>query len=142
MYAVLFPRARMELQFYLWRFHVGTVPANALTAVAAWLGEQGLLGLLALITGWRFGIAFLAHVGGLRAGAALGLTLTRFGLAPACGEMLARTAAPFMTCPGCRAAMPWREAGRYRCSSCGTRFRVDEEGNVGVRSPSEPKVRP
>src|SRR5262245_46095143 len=54
MYMVLFPRVKMDLEFYVWRFHVGTLPTSALGAVGAWLAEQSLLGLLARLTGWSF----------------------------------------------------------------------------------------
>jgi len=138
MYIVLFPRAKMDLCFYIWRFPVGTVTTSALAAGVVWLGEQTILsviaGVTARITGWSFGVAFLAHVGGLLAGALLGLTASRLGLAPAYCEMRARKMAPSMVCPGCQRCMPRREAGRYCCSGCRTRFRVDEEGNVAVRS--------
>jgi membrane associated rhomboid family serine protease len=135
MYMVLFPRAKAELNFYLrlWPFHGKTVITSAAVAGAVWLGEQGVLGVLAGITGWSFGVAFLAHVGGLVAGAMLGLLVSRLGLAPAYREMLARKTARSMRCPGCGDRMPRREAGRYCCSGCGTLLCVDEEGNVAAR---------
>jgi membrane associated rhomboid family serine protease len=140
MYVILFPRAKMDLKFYLWRFHLGTLPTNALGAVGAWLGEQTLLGVFAHVTGLNFGIGFMAHVGGLLAGMALSFALIHLGAAPAYRTMIARKTARWMTCPGCRAKMPRREAGRYRCSSCRTRFRVDEEGNVAVLDPTKSKA--
>jgi membrane associated rhomboid family serine protease len=142
MYVVLFPKAKVDLEFYVWRFHVGTLPTNALAAVGAWLGEQSLLGVFARVAGWSFGVAFMAHVGGLLAGAALSFALIRLGISPAYRVMIARKTARWMTCPGCQATMPRRGAGRYRCSSCRTRFRVDEEGNVAVREPSRSKAPP
>jgi membrane associated rhomboid family serine protease len=145
MYMVLFPRAKMDVYFYIWRFPIGNVTASASAAVALWLGEQTLLGGINQIIGWSLGwslrIAFLAHVGGILAGVGLGLIFSRLGLSPAYREMMARKTARSMRCPGCQANMPRREAGRYRCSGCRTRFQVDEEGNVAVVSPSKPKSR-
>jgi membrane associated rhomboid family serine protease len=142
MHVVLFPKVKMDLVFYVWLFEVGTLPTSALAAVGAWLAEQSLLGLFARLTGWSFGIGFMAHVGGLLGGVALSFALTRLRISPVHREMIARITAPSMTCPcpGCRATMPRREAGRYRCSSCRTRFRVDEEGNVAVRDPPQSKA--
>jgi membrane associated rhomboid family serine protease len=142
MYMVLFPRARTELNFYLRvsPFPVKTVITSAVVAGAVWFGEQALLGVLAGITGLSFGVAFLAHAGGLLAGAVWGLLVSRLGLAPAYREMQARKTARFMRCPGCGGRMPRREAGRYCCSGCRTRFQVDEEGNVAARSPSKRKL--
>jgi hypothetical protein len=140
MYVVLFPKVKMDLEFYVWLFHVGTLPTGALAAVGAWLAEQSLLGLFARLTGWSFGIGFMAHVGGLLGGVALSFALTRLRISPVHREMIARITALSMTCPGCRATMPRREAGRYRCSSCRTRFRVDEEGNIAIRDPPQSKA--
>ena len=142
MYVVLFPKVKMDLAFYVWLFEVGTLPTSALAAAGAWLAEQSVLGLFARLTGWCFGIGFMAHVGGLLGGVALSFALTRLRISPVHREMIARITAPSMTCPcpGCRATMPRREAGRYRCSSCRTRFRVDEEGNIAVRDPPQSKA--
>ena len=57
-------------------------------------------------------------------------------------EMTARITSRSMTCPGCRASMPRRGAGRYRCSACRTRFRVNEEGDVAVLRPPKSRDRP
>jgi membrane associated rhomboid family serine protease len=140
MYVVLFPKAKMDLELYVLRFHVGTLPTNALAAGAAWLGEQSLLGVFARVTGWSFGVAFMAHVGGLLAGALLGFALIHLRIGPAYRDMIARKTMRQMTCPGSHATMPRRRAGRYRCSSLRTPLRMDEEGNLAVREPSRTKA--
>jgi membrane associated rhomboid family serine protease len=140
MYAVLFPKAKMDLEFYVGQARVGTLPTNALTAVAAWLAEQSLLEFVVRAGGFNWGIAFLAHVGGLVAGAALSLAIIRLGISPAYRNMFGRKTAQSMTCPGCQATMPRRGAGRYRCSSCRALLRVTEEGDVTALDPAKSKA--
>jgi membrane associated rhomboid family serine protease len=140
MHLVLFPTAKMDLAFYLWRFPVGTVRTNAVVAVGVWLGEQSALGLIAAASGRSFGIAFMAHVGGLLAGASLGLAIIWSGISPGYRRMLAKRAAPFVRCPACGAEVPRSSPGHRMCWPCGTTFRVDEQGDVAVSDPSEPKA--
>src|SRR5262245_15278020 len=75
MFMVLFPSAKVDLEVFVWRFHVTTISTNSVGAIGAWLGEQALLGVFARATGWSFGVAFMAHVGGLLAGIGLGIAL-------------------------------------------------------------------
>jgi hypothetical protein len=142
MHLVLFPTAKMDLAFYLWRFPVGTVRTNAVVAVGVWLGEQSVLGLIAAASGRSFGIAFMAHVGGLLAGVSLSLAIIWPGISPGYRRMLAKRAAPFLRCPACGAEVPRSSPGHRMCWPCGTTFRVDEQGDVAVSDPSQPKKAP
>jgi len=140
MYMVFFPTAKMDLQFYLWWFHVGTMRTSAVIAVMAWLGEQSLLGFIAKFTAWHFGIGFMAHVAGLPAGAALSFAIIHSGLAPAYRRIIARKTARCLKCPGCGIELPWLSPGHHNCWSCGTTFRVDEQRDAVVSDPSKPKA--
>jgi membrane associated rhomboid family serine protease len=66
-FAVLFPRAKFDLDIYLGWWHVKTFPARTWGAVGAWVAEQFVLGLITQAT-HSMGIAFWAHVGGFLAG--------------------------------------------------------------------------
>lgn len=142
MYLVLFPTAKMDLAFYLRCFRVGTIHTNAVIAVVAWLAEQSVLGLIAAASGQSFGIAFMAHVGGLLAGASLGLAIIWSDISPGYRRLLANRATPYRRCPACGAEVPRSSPGHCMCWACGTTFRVDEQGEVAVSDPSEPKAAP
>jgi membrane associated rhomboid family serine protease len=137
LYAVLFPRARMDLEVYLWRFHVRTLRTNSVGAVGAWLGEQALLAVATRSARVQVGVAFSAHVGGLLAGLGLGWFLARSGLSSHYRRMSAEKASRFMVCPSCQRKGPRQPAGRYRCHRCRCRLQVDELGNVGLVAPTE-----
>jgi membrane associated rhomboid family serine protease len=137
MYMVLFPTAKMDLVFYFGWCRIGTVRTNALVAILAWLGEQSLLGLLVGVSGWRLGIAFLAHVGGLLGGVALGLAIIRSGIASGYRRMIAKKAAHYLRCPACRTPLSALSPGHHNCSACGATFRVDEQGEATVSDPAK-----
>jgi hypothetical protein len=139
-YMVLFPTAQMDLQFYLLRFPVGAVRTSAVVAVLAWFGDQAVLGFIAGVTGWRFGIAFMAHVGGLLAGAALSFAITLLGISQEYRRMIARKAARCVRCPACGTELPWLSPGLHNCWPCGATFRVDEQGDAVVSDPAKPKA--
>src|SRR5262249_32314637 len=132
MYMVLFPGAKVDLEVYVWQFHVRTISTNSVGAIGAWLGEQALLGVFASGRGWSLGVAFMAHVGGLLAGIGLGLALTWSGVLSHYSRMVARRASRFMICPSCGRRGPRLPAGGYTCRTCGAKLRVDEAGNVGL----------
>jgi membrane associated rhomboid family serine protease len=140
LFMVLSPKAKMILMIFFWRFPVASIPVNAFVAGAIWLGEQLLLALLARMAGVSFGIAFMAHAGGLLAGVGLGLLLPRLGLTPNLNKIHALQSTKSMKCPNCQEQMPRREAGRYRCSGCLARFRVDDEGLVALTGPPSRKT--
>jgi membrane associated rhomboid family serine protease len=142
MYMVLFPAAKMDLVFYLFRFKVGTIRASAVAAVLVWLVEQSLLGLVTALLGWRFGIGFMAHVGGLLAGAVLGLGVILLGISPDYRRMMAKKSSRRLTCPACGADLPWLSPGHHNCLPCGATFRVDEQGDTAVSDPAERKAPP
>jgi membrane associated rhomboid family serine protease len=137
MYMVLFPHAQMDLVFYFSWFRLGTVHTSARVAILAWLGEQSVLGLLVGVTGWRLGIAFLAHVGGLLAGAALGLAIIRLGIAPGYRRMIVKKAARHLRCPACRTPLPLVSPGHHNCPACGATFRVDEQREAAISDPTK-----
>ena len=139
LYAVIFPKARMALHFFLWRIHLGKVETNSVGAIGAWLGEQALLGVFARATGLTFGVAFLAHVGGLLAGIGLGFALTRSGFPSRYRLMAERKASRFMICPTCGTRSARRPAGRYTCKRCRSKLVVDETGNVEIAERAEAK---
>src|SRR5262249_9772818 len=118
LFMVLSPKARMIVMIFFWRFPVASIPVNAFVAGAIWLGEQLFLALLARMAGVSFGIAFMAHAGGLLTGVGLGLLLPRFRLTPNLEKVHALQSSQSMSCPNCHEEMPRREAGRYRCSGC------------------------
>ena len=136
LYAALFPRARMDLEVYLWRFHVRTFGTNSAGAVGAWLGEQALLAVVTRSARVQVGVAFSAHVGGLLAGLGLGWFLARSGLSSHYRRMAAQKDSRFMICPSCQRKGPRQPAGRYRCHRCRCRLQVDELGNVGLVAPT------
>jgi membrane associated rhomboid family serine protease len=137
MFMALFPRAKVDLEVYVWRFHVRTISTNTVGAIGAWLGEQAVLGVFASATGWSFGVAFMAHVGGLLAGIGLGLALTWSGVPSHYSRMVARKASGFMFCPSCGRRGPRLPAGGYRCRTCGAKLHVDEARNLGLVEPSK-----
>jgi membrane associated rhomboid family serine protease len=122
MYMLLFPRAKMDLMVYVWRFHVRTISTNSVGAVGAWLGEQTLLGVFSSTTGLTFGI---------------GLALTRSGFPSHYQRIVERKAARFMICPSCGQRGRRKPAVSYTCRRCGTKLRVDEAGLVGLVEPSK-----
>jgi len=66
-YFVLFPKSRFDLEVFLLRFHVASIPTYTHSAVGIWLAEQTILGLLTQTV--RFSTtAFWAHVGGFATG--------------------------------------------------------------------------
>jgi len=137
LFMVLSPKARMIVMIFFWRFPVASIPVNAFVAGAIWLGEQLFLALLARMAGVSFGIAFMAHAGGLLTGVGLALLLPRFRLTPNLEKVHALQSSQSMSCPNCHEEMPRREAGRYRCSGCLARFRVDDEGLVAPTGPPQ-----
>jgi membrane associated rhomboid family serine protease len=68
-YAVLFPRARIDVLFFF-GFFVRVIPMSAIFMLGYWFVIQLLSGSLGDGVG---GVAFWAHVGGFAAGAALAL---------------------------------------------------------------------
>lgn len=75
-FAVLFPRAKFDLDIYLGWWHVKTIPTRTLGAVGAWIAEQVVLGLITQAT-HSTSIAFWAHVGGFLAGLLIALVFLR-----------------------------------------------------------------
>ena len=127
----------MDLEVYLWRFHVRTFRTNSAGAVGAWLGEQALLAVVTRSARVQVGVAFSAHVGGLLAGLGLGWFLARSGLSSHYRRMAAQKDSRFMICPSCQRKGTRQPAGRYRCHHCRSRLQVDELGNVGLVAPTE-----
>ncbi len=76
-YIVFFPKAKVDLVIYFYRFEVKTIETTALCAIGAWLSEQTILGVFmqSLNLSKYFGVAFWAHVGGLLAGVVMGYIL-------------------------------------------------------------------
>lgn len=74
-YFVLFPKSNFDLEIYVFRFHVKTVPARTHGAVGAWFGEQVLLGILTQAMHFS-SVAFWAHVGGFGVGVILAVLFT------------------------------------------------------------------
>jgi len=70
-YAVLFPRARIDVLFFF-GFFVRVIPMSAIFMLGYWFVIQLLSGSLGAAEG---GVAFWAHVGGFAAGAAMVLPL-------------------------------------------------------------------
>jgi membrane associated rhomboid family serine protease len=70
-YAVLFPRARIDVLFFF-GFFVRVIPMSAIFMLGYWFVIQLLSGSLG---GAEGGVAFWAHVGGFAAGAAMVLPL-------------------------------------------------------------------
>lgn len=81
MYLVFFPKARVELCFYLGRLMVWAVEVTAVIAIATWFGEQLLLTFLIEATALTkyVGTAFSAHVGGFFTGVTVGLLFRGLG---------------------------------------------------------------
>ena len=69
-YFVMFPRSRFEIEIYLFRFHLKSIPTRTHGAVGAWVAEQSLLGLLSGVAAFS-STAFWAHVGGFATGVAI-----------------------------------------------------------------------
>src|SRR4051812_19585370 len=63
-FCVFFPNCPFDLNIYLLRFRVKTIPTHTRVAVGVWFAEQLLLGVLFP----KASIAFLAHVGGFLTG--------------------------------------------------------------------------
>jgi hypothetical protein len=123
----------MDLHFYLLRYRVGAIRTTALVGVLAWLGEQSLLGLVVAVSGRSLGIGFMAHVGGMIAGVALCLAVIRLGLARIYPQLLGKRTEHPLYCPTCGKAFPQLWPGHHNCWSCGTTFRVDEQGEIAGR---------
>jgi len=70
-YAVLFPRARIDVLFFF-GFFVRVIPMSAIFMLGYWFLIQLLSGSM---SGAEGGVAFWAHVGGFAAGAAMVLPL-------------------------------------------------------------------
>lgn len=75
-FAVLYPRAKFDLDVYLGWWLVKTFPARTTGAVGAWIAEQVLLGLISKALGTT-SIAFWAHVGGFLAGLLIAVVFLR-----------------------------------------------------------------
>lgn len=70
-YVMLFPNNKFDLEIYILRFSVKTIPCTAKVAVGVWFGEQLLLtGLSRVIPS---STAFAAHVAGFLFGLLVGL---------------------------------------------------------------------
>jgi membrane associated rhomboid family serine protease len=78
MYLVLDSYTRFDLHVFIWRWHVTTFTGSALVALAVWLAEQTLLGLLTAALGIAV-VAFWAHVAGFAAGVVFGVLFGRTG---------------------------------------------------------------
>jgi membrane associated rhomboid family serine protease len=73
-YLVLFPQAQFDLEIYLFRFNVKTIPSNAMGAVGIWIAEQILLGLISVVAHFS-STAFWGHIGGFATGIVLAFIL-------------------------------------------------------------------
>ena len=80
-YLIFFPKVQTDLVFVVLRWEVMTLQMTAAAAGGVWFAQQVLFALVTAMTGLDefVGIAFWAHVGGLLAGAALAVCLTRAG---------------------------------------------------------------
>ena len=84
MYLVLYSYTRFDLHVFIWRWHLTTFTGSAVVALAVWLAEQTLLGLITSALGIVV-VAFWAHVGGFAAGVVLAVLFGRTGF-PARGS--------------------------------------------------------
>ena len=73
-YFVLFPKSRFDLEVFLLRFHVASIPTYTHGAIGIWLAEQTILGLLTQTVHFS-STAFWAHVGGFATGVIITLPL-------------------------------------------------------------------